>query len=234
MKQPADKHTKRFRIALIHAIPEARGPILQAFAQSWPEAETFSLLDDSLTRDLATSGGLTVAMTERFLQLGRYAAAAGAGGRLTDAILFTCSAFGPAIEQVKKDLHIPVLNPYEASYEEALKAGRRIGVIATFEPSLAPMVTDLQALADLRRIPITIESRFARGALAELQAGRADEHDAAIAETAASCTNADIILLCQFSMARAAPLVAQRTGCRVLTTPTTAVAKLRRIATSGF
>ena len=50
-----------------------------------------NLLDDSLSADLARDGGLTDAMTERFLRLGRYAAGTG-----SDAILFTCSALAPA------------------------------------------------------------------------------------------------------------------------------------------
>jgi hypothetical protein len=231
--QPPIASQKRCcRIALVHAIPEAREPTLHAFAQRWPEAETFDLLDDSLSRDLVADRGLTPAMIDRFLQLGRYAAACGAGGRLTDAILFTCSAFGPAIEQVKRALALPVLNPNEAANEAALRVGRRIGVLATFEPSLAPMVKDLQDLADARGISIVVEGRLARGALAELRAGRPDAHDAAIANAAASCTNVEVIILGQFSMARAAPLVAERTGCEVLTTPMTAVEKLRGIVTS--
>ena len=52
-----------------------------------------NLLDDSLAPDLARDGRLTPAMTERFLGLARYARSTGA-----DAILFTCSAFGPCIE----------------------------------------------------------------------------------------------------------------------------------------
>ena len=61
-----------------------------------------NLLDDSLSADLARDGRLKDAMTERFRALGRYAAATGA-----DAILFTCSAFGPCIEAVAR-AHAPM------------------------------------------------------------------------------------------------------------------------------
>ena len=75
-----------------------------------------NLLDDSLSADLARDGKLTDAMTERFLALGRYAASTGA-----DAILFTCSAFGPCIEAVARaHAPMPVLKPNEAMIEQAV------------------------------------------------------------------------------------------------------------------
>ncbi|MGY2934384.1 hypothetical protein ACVWZ6_003986 [Bradyrhizobium sp. GM6.1] len=90
------------RIALIHALKHSIAPIEAAFAKVWPEARLMNLLDDSLSSDLARDGKLNDAMTERFLALGRYAAATGA-----DAILFTCSAFGPCIEAVAR-AHAPM------------------------------------------------------------------------------------------------------------------------------
>ena len=69
------------------------------------EARRALRLDDSLSTDLARDGALTPAMYQRFLMLARYAAFSGA-----DAILFTCSAFGPCIEACARDLApLPVL-----------------------------------------------------------------------------------------------------------------------------
>src|SRR5215831_17742841 len=97
------------RIALIHALRHSIAPVEEAFARLWPEARLANLLEDSLSADLAASGVLTPAMTERFLTLARYAAWCGARG-----ILFTCSAFGPCIEACAAALApIPVLKPNE-------------------------------------------------------------------------------------------------------------------------
>ena len=58
-------------------------------------------------------------MTDRFHALTRYSVAAGA-----DAILFTCSAFGPCIEAAAADLDLlPVLKPNEALIEECAAHG---------------------------------------------------------------------------------------------------------------
>src|SRR5690242_2002687 len=81
------------RIALIHATPAAVDPIRAAFAEAWPEPDLVNLLDDSLSHDRALVPDLTDGIYSRFDALGAYSVAIGA-----DGILFTCSAFGPAIE----------------------------------------------------------------------------------------------------------------------------------------
>ena len=70
----------------------------------------------------------------------------------------------------------------------------------------------------------------AEGALAALDAGDGDTHDARCAEAAArlaeqGCT---VIALAQFSLARAATAVRQRTGLPVLSTVDSAVRRLRQ------
>ncbi len=61
------------RITLIHALKHSIVPIEASFARLWPEVTLMNLLDDSLSADLAREGALTEAMTQRFLNLGRYA-----------------------------------------------------------------------------------------------------------------------------------------------------------------
>src|SRR5262249_13704017 len=148
------------RIALIHALKHSISPIEAAFAKLWPEAELMNLLDDSLSADLARDGRLTEGMTDRFLALGNYVAWTGA-----DAILFTCSAFGPCIEAVARaHKPMPVLKPNEAMIEQAVKRGRRIGLLSTFPPTLASMPSEFPASLEL--VP-----KLAEGALAALDRG---------------------------------------------------------------
>jgi hypothetical protein len=76
-----------------------------------------NVLDDSLSRDLAFTGSLTPAMVQRFVDTGalcnRVAVRAG--------VLFTCSAFGPAIEAAAQATGLPTLKPNEAMFEQALQ-----------------------------------------------------------------------------------------------------------------
>ncbi|MGQ0663717.1 MAG: aspartate/glutamate racemase family protein, partial [Pseudomonadota bacterium] len=202
------------RIALIHALGESVAPAAQAFVAIWPEARPFNLLDDSLSADLAAAGALNPDIAARFLALSRYAAGTGAAG-----ILFTCSAFGPAIEACKRALAIPVVKPNEAALEAALEAGARIGLLATFAGTIPSMRVELEALAAATGRRAEIETRVVPGALEALKAGRHGEHDELVARAAAACPELDALVLAQFSMARAANRIAPVAGRSVLTTP---------------
>jgi Asp/Glu/hydantoin racemase len=206
------------RIALIHALRHSPPPIEAAFAALWPEARLMNLLDDSLSADLAREGTLTPAMGERFLTLARYAAGTGA-----DGVLFSCSAFGPCIEAAARDLApLPVLKPNEAAIDEARAIGRRIGLLATFPGTLASMPPEFPA--GLEVVPC-----LAAGALAALDAGDPARHDQLAAEAAMELAGCDVILLGQFSLARAAKAVAAATGLPVVTTPDSAVRRLKAL-----
>ncbi len=212
------------RIALIHATPLAVDPIVDAFKVLWPEARTTSLLDDSLAPDLAADGRLTDKMIGRFVALARYAQGCGA-----DAILFTCSAFGPAIEAARAAVGVPVLKPNEAMFEEALAAGTCIGLIATFEPSIPALKAELEQQAIEKNIDISITCKTVPSALTALRAGRADEHDHLIAAAAEEIGNCDALILGQFSMASAAAVIKPRAKRKVLTSPASAVMQLKQL-----
>jgi aspartate/glutamate racemase len=208
------------RIALIHALSHSVAPINEAFARDWPEAVRMNLLDDSLSADLAREGkGLDAAMHERFQRLAQYAVDTGARG-----ILFTCSAFGPCIEAVaRRHAGIAVLKPNEAMIDEVAQGQGRLGLIATFAPTLASMPPEFaQGTA--------LELALAEGALDALNAGDTQRHDALIAAQAAAlrergCTR---LALAQFSMARARAACEAASGLPVLTTVDSAVRALRR------
>ena len=210
------------RLALIHALAHSVAPINDALARDWPDAVRMNLLDDSLSADLARSGtGLDAAMFARFEALAAYAEATGAQG-----ILFTCSAFGPCIEAVAaRRTHLPVLKPNEAMIEDAVAAGGRVGLVASFAPTLQSMPPEFPSSVDLRTC-------LADGAMQALDRGDGAAHDAAVVAAAQSLVaqGCRVIALAQFSMARAAPLLRHHLPATVpvLTTPDSAVTALQR------
>lgn len=211
------------RIALIHATRLAVDPVNHAFAQLWPDAQRMTLLDDSLSVDRARDGALTPQMVRRFETLALYARDAGCHG-----ILYTCSAFGPAIEAAGRACGLPTLKPNEAMFAQAIAAGGRAALVATFEPSIAPMSAEFQALsAAAGRPAAALQTFVVPGAMQALEAGDAAAHDAAIARCVAQISDVDLVLLAQFSMAAATGAAQAVTHARVLSSPVAAVQALR-------
>ncbi|OGB93962.1 MAG: hypothetical protein A3G35_01750 [candidate division NC10 bacterium RIFCSPLOWO2_12_FULL_66_18] len=217
------------RIVLIHAVTVSLQPILEAFREGWPEAEVSNLLDDGLTGALSREGGLTPRIVRRICDLATYAARTGA-----DGILFSCSAFTPAMDVAKQLVSIPVLKPDEAMIAAALDTGLRIGVLATL-PATAPIqAAQLQAAAAEQRKTIQVETAAVPEALKALNAGDTATHDRLVAEEAERLApRVDVICLAQFSMARARPAVKAKVGVPVLTSPSAAVARLKAILTGS-
>ncbi len=209
-------------MVLIHAVTVAIAPVVSAFETHWPEAELVNLLEDSLSRDRAAVRELSPAMYGRFDALTRYALAIGARG-----ILFTCSAFGEAIEAARAGVDVPVLKPNEAMFEAALGAGSRIGMLATFEPSVASMEREFYEAARTAGSSATLRTVCVAGAMSALQAGDATTHNALLAEAATAFEDCDAIMLAHFSTSRAFDAVSAVLDRPVLSSPTSAVAKLK-------
>lgn len=213
------------RITLIHAVAVAIPPVLEAFREGWPDAEVSNLLDDGLTGALAREGGLTPRIAQRIRDLATYAARSGA-----DGILFTCSAFTPAMDQAREDVTIPLLKPDEAMFGDALAAGRRIGVIATFPGTIPVAEPQIRAAAAARGIDVEIVSAVAPEAFKAMNANDTATHDRLVVEAAVTVApQVDVICLAQFSMARARAAVQHRVSVPVLTSPKAAVDRLRSL-----
>jgi hypothetical protein len=210
------------RIALIHAVPAAMIPIEDAFKKLWPDTRRTNLLDDSLPADREVAGRLTPELSARIMSLATYAAATGA-----DAVLFTCSAFGEAIQAAAQRLSIPVLKPNEPMFELALDAGLRIGMLATFAPAVLSMEEEFRAMTRQHGSLATLETFVVPDARAALLAGNISEHDRRIAEAAPALAHCDAVLLAHFSMATAEEQVRAKIRSAVLSAPSSAVLKLR-------
>jgi hypothetical protein len=216
------------RIALIHATPLAVEPIQSALARLWPQARRMNLLDDSLSVDRAQDGRLTEPMVQRFVGLAQYAQRTGCSG-----ILFTCSAFGPAIEAAARATALPTLKPNEAMFEQALALavpGRplKLGLLATFRASIPTMADELEQMARRRGIAIELRGVFVPEAMDDLAQGRSADHHRKIAAAARTLADCDGVMLAQFSMAAAAPVAQAELTCRLLSSPDCAVQELMR------
>ena len=211
------------RITLVHATRVAIEPIEVAAREHWPEVETISILEESLSVDRAKSEDLSPELFRRIVDLTRYAEAA-----YSDGVLFTCSAFGAAIERANYEAFIPVMKPNEAMFDEAFTYGDRVVMLYTFPPAAAGMENEFREAATERESTATIKSVFVDGALDAKRAGDNELHDDLLAEAANKVSDADVIMLGQFSMASAAPKIRGQTTIPVLTSPEAAILEIRR------
>ena len=207
------------RIVLIHATPLAVAPINDTFKQLWPDAEVSNLLDDALSVDRAKASTLTPSLNSRINAISIDAA----------AVLFTCSAFGTAIEASAQEKSLPVLKPNEAMFEDALKKGRNIVMLATFGPAVKGMEDEFRELTTACHSDATLSSYIVPGAREALNAGNASLHNQLIVEAALQHQEADAILLAHFSMEIAYLQVSSAVSCAVLSSPQSAVNKLKRL-----
>ena len=221
------------RIALIHATPLAIEPVNASFKKLWPEATLQNILDDSLSRDHAAAGHLTADMVKRFIDLAQYAKRAGCQG-----ILFTCSAFGEAIDAAAAAVAMPTLKPNEAMFEDALHAALKenqneaealkIGLVATFAASLVSMSEEFNSLATGLERQVKLHTLFVPHAMEALGQGQAEKHHRLIAEGIQTMPTCDVTMLAQFSMAAAQPIAQVKTSAPILTSPDCAVLALQK------
>ncbi|MBI5766623.1 MAG: Asp/Glu/hydantoin racemase [Verrucomicrobia bacterium] len=189
---------QRKTLALIHT-SATLVPVFQQLAMArLPAVDTFNIVDDSLVRQIGRKGGITPDIAAR---VAAYIGSAASGG--ADFILVTCSSIGPAVEAAAPSVKVPVLRVDQPMADAAVRAGRRIGVVATLPTTLDP-TTDLvrrRAVAAGQSVELT--ARLVDGAFEALMAGDAARHDALVGAALKELSaQVDVILLAQASMAR--------------------------------
>ncbi len=214
------------RVTIIHTVPSLE-PVFRRLANELlPGVEQEHVVDESLLRDAIAHDRLTPEISSRLADHIRDAEASG-----TDAILVTCSSVGFAAEQAARSASVPVLRVDEPMVVEAIRAGRRIGVLATLSSTLQPTVELVQRLAEREGRSVEVVPRVVGGAFDALRAGDVERHDALVREGFdALQDDVDVVLLAQASMARVVdslPESARRV--RVLSSPRLGVERLAAV-----
>lgn len=210
------------RIALIHAVYAAMEPVAQAFRTHWPEARLQNLVDDALPGDLERAGRLTDSIRRRIRGLADLGLEGGA-----DGILYTCSAFAEAIETTARALPVPVFKPDEAMFAASLRAGRRIGLLATFQPAVPSMIDAFQRQAQEAGGHATIEAVCVPEAIMAARAGDIVAHNRLVVQALPQLAGCDAIMLAHFSTSTALADARAATSQPVLSAPEAAVLALR-------
>ncbi|MEV5645636.1 aspartate/glutamate racemase family protein [Streptomyces flaveolus] len=217
-------------VALIHAVPAAHRIAQQAFAQEFPQATVWNVLDDRLLDDARAAGGLTDALRRRMLRLIAHVMDGGAQG-----LLLTCSSYGEVVDTARMLWDVPVLKSDESLFKAALAGPyRRLAVVASTPPAVPAAVAQLEALVPAIRPdrPLDIVT-----ALSE-EAAAADDPQAAArhltdALHAAGGADVDAVLLAQYSLTPTRDALASLLGVPVLDGAGAAARELRGLLTPG-
>jgi Asp/Glu/hydantoin racemase len=212
-------------VGLIHAVQPAIPPLREQFARDLPNVRTLNLLDEALIAEMERLGSITPALVRRMTDLVELHQKAGAS-----LVLLSCTVYSPFIDQVQAQSDVPVLAIDSVMVDQAVGAGRRLGVLAT-NPNGLKMQREMLARASERLDrPIEIEAVLRTDAWDALVAGQGERHDAILAEEAALLApSVDVLVLAQASMARALPRLPTDLPVAVLSSPSLAVQKVKEV-----
>ncbi|SEH03986.1 hypothetical protein SAMN05444920_1519 [Nonomuraea solani] len=226
-----------FTIAVVNATPASIRPATDGLGEGFPEAVAWHLLDDRLVTEADAAGGMTPALTRRMLALIDYAVQGGA-----DAVLLSCSMYGPAAELARRLHDVPVTGSDEAMFADV--ARRRPGkvlVLGSLDSAAADSARRLRGVAG----NVEVKALAAPGAAAAAAAGdwpaltdtlsRAAEgarpDPAHPTDARAVDPGVELVLLGQYSISPVHAELARRLGVPVLSPPLMAARALREALT---
>jgi Asp/Glu/hydantoin racemase len=217
-------------LALIHTSPVLVPTFASLCARLVPGSPVFHMVDESLIKNTIAAGSLQKATVRRLVNQIDSAAQAGAG-----VVLVTCSSIGEGVKVARGLFDFPVLRIDEPMAERAVEAGRRIGVLATLETTLAPTVRLLEETAEAAGQRREVVSCLCEGAFDAVLAGDVATHDRLVKEKLAGLSRAvDVVVLAQASMARVvAELPPGDRTVPILSSPELAVTRAAEVIAAG-
>ena len=215
-------HREYITIGLIHALEESEEPIRDSFQKLWPEVKLNEYSDFQLSVDRA-NGLDEASIRSRIIDLGQQAV-----NDQVDAILYTCSAFGEAIEAAKSQFSLPILKPNESAFKKAIRAASDVNILVTFEPSLNLLTNEFEIMS--KGLDIKIKGHLIDDALKLLKQEEVQAHNEKIIDAVKEIPVEETVILGQFSMARAADEIKiNMPDHLVLNAPDAAVIELKEL-----
>ena len=177
------------------------------------DVELYSLQDPSILADVRAAGYVTTAPAARLI--GMYMKAAEEG---VDAMLNLCSSVGEvadSAQDVAKYIGVPIVRVDEEMCREAVRLGKRVGVLATLPTTLEPTKNTVSRVA--REMNSHVE--LVDGLVDAFGADQNKFKALLCAKAEEIADQVDVILLAQGSMAYAEDAIHEKIGKPVLSSP---------------
>lgn len=185
------------------------------FKELIPDVEVIDFVDSHILADVRKVGHVEPRHIQRMCYMAQAAEAAGA-----DLIFSACSSLGPSMDVARKLVNVPIIKIDDAMTQRAVALGSKIGVMATVPTTLQPTVDLIQQWAQAVGKSVEAKQYLCEGAFDILMGGNRDRHDQMVLDGACELApQVDLIVLAQASMSRLAPMLSEKTGKQVLSSP---------------
>jgi Asp/Glu/hydantoin racemase len=214
-------------VTFVHTVA-GLAPVFNTLAHNVlpPGTRAVHIVDEDLLQDTIRAGRIGQHTRARLRDYVEFAQRSGA-----QAVLVTCSSVGPLVDEIAPQAKLPVLRVDTAMADEAVRRGRRIGVIGTLSTTLEPTAALIRARAERAQREVLVEAHIAEGAFDALQRGETAEHDRRVLELVRDLLGrVDVLVLAQASMARVTDqLPAAERSVPILTSPRLGVERLAAV-----
>lgn len=211
------------KVVIVHTSFVSVDDLKKLFAREIPEAQLYNIVDDSLLAEVSSNGAITPGIVNRMCKYFDAAQSLGA-----DLIFNQCSSVGEAADIAAKTVSVPVIRVDEAMAEEAVRIGKRIGVVATVASTMKPSCNLIRTKAKEAGKEVEVVEYLVDGALDVLmKEGNREKHNRLVLEAVKQCeAQCDVIVLAQGSMT---VLLPELSGIKkpVLTSPERGVRKAK-------
>ncbi len=195
------------------------------FQELLPDVQVIDFVDSDVLATVKREGSISPSSVSRMTHMAQAAESAG-----VDLIFSACSSLGPAIDTARQVVGTPIVKIDDAMVQLAVEKGTKIGVLATIPTTLGPTVDLLQERSAKVGKPIQIFPRLCEGAFEILMSGDRARHDQMVLDGALEIApQVDIIVLAQASMSRLAPMLSEKTGGEVLSSPRLAIQYVKNL-----
>jgi Asp/Glu/hydantoin racemase len=206
------------RIAVLHTsfvFTNVEPVFKNLFKELIPEVEVVDFVDSHILADVRKMGVVQNSHIRRMCHLAQAAEDAG-----VDLIFSACSSLGPSMDVARGLVDVPIIKIDDAMTRRAVELGSVIGVMATVPTTLPPTVDLIKQWGAADCKPVEVKQYLCEGAFDILMSGDRDRHDQMVLDGALQLApQVDLIVLAQASMSRLAPMLSEKTGKEVLSSP---------------
>lgn len=220
------KDLSKKTLGIIHASHitiDAMRPYIQ---QIIPEVNIMHLCDDTIQRD-NIKAGVGVIPKVNYFKFAQYAHNLEEAG--VDLILLACSTFNFAAELGRPLVNTPIAQIDRPMMEIAVRAGKRIGMLATLSTTVPSSERLLQIAAQESGKEISFKTVLCSEAFEEFSKGNIDRHNEILMDAIDVLSkDVDCIVMAQLSMSALAPFL-KETKVPVYNSGVTGFTRVREI-----